>query len=389
MKIAHVNYSFGNGGAGKAAKRVFESLKERTEHEIVFISIGEGDSKNINIAESKILNFYYKLVAYFDLKIASLFSNDVEIKSINLFPTTLAEFINKNNFDIVHFHWIGSGLISIGQISQIKAKIFWTFHDQWPILGMNHYEINPLKTKNNIQIKFENFLKERKKAIANKIHVITPSKWLYQEVMESDFNFADVKCIPNIVPNSIYNEKALDVEGNLSELKSKKIVLFATMPSNEINRKGGDYLIEIYQEVKKIDSSIDFLTIGASIDHEGIFSVPFIKDENKLASIYAKVDLVAIPSRLDNLPNIGLESLFCGTRVIGFNVGGLSDIVLNENFGSLIKFDDCTEFAKEIVKLINNQTDKKIVSELAMQTWCEKKIINKVCAYYGISCIKK
>tara|TARA_B100000989_G_C19517314_1_gene462331 strand:- start:831 stop:2000 length:1170 start_codon:yes stop_codon:yes gene_type:complete len=389
MKIAHVNYSFGNGGAGKAAKRVFESLKERTEHEIVFISIGEEDSKNINIAESKILNFYYKLVAYFDLKIASLFSNDVEIKSINLFPTTLAEFINKNNFDIVHFHWIGSGLISIGQISQIKAKIFWTFHDQWPILGMNHYEINPLKTKNNIQIKFENFLKARKKAIANKIHVITPSKWLYQEVMESDFNFADVKCIPNIVPNSIYNEKALDVEDNFSELKSKKIVLFATMPSNEVNRKGGDYLIEIYQEVKKIDSSIDFLTIGASIDHEGIFSVPFIKDENELASIYAKVDLVAIPSRLDNLPNIGLESLFCGTRVIGFNVGGLSDIVLNENFGSLIKFDDCTEFAKEIVKLINNQTDKKIVSELARQTWCEKKIINKVCAYYGISCIKK
>ena len=389
MKIAHVNYSFGNGGAGKAAKRVFETLKEHTEHEIVFISIGEEDSENLNIAESKILNFYYKLVAYFDLKIASLFSNDAETKSINLFPTTLAEFINQNNFDIVHFHWIGSGLISIGQISKIKAKIFWTFHDQWPILGMNHYEINPLKTKNKIQTSFENFLKKRKKAIANKIHVITPSKWLYQEVMESDFNFADVKCIPNIVPHAIYNEKALDFEDNLGELASKKIVLFATMPSKEINRKGGDYLVEIYHEVKKIDSSIKFLSIGASIDHEGIFSIPYIKDENKLASIYAKVDLVAIPSRLDNLPNIGLESLFCGTKVIGFNVGGLSDIVSNENFGSLIKFGDCNEFAKEIVKLINNQTDKKSVSALARETWCEKKIINKVCAYYGICCIKK
>jgi glycosyltransferase involved in cell wall biosynthesis len=38
-------------------------------------------------------------------------------------------------------------------------------------------------------------------------------------------------------------------------------------------------------------------------------------------------DVFVIPSRQDNLPNTVLESLSCGTPVLGFDIGGIPDMV--------------------------------------------------------------
>ena len=44
--------------------------------------------------------------------------------------------------DIIHFHWINEGFLSLKSISQLinlKKPIFWTLHDMWAFTGRCHY----------------------------------------------------------------------------------------------------------------------------------------------------------------------------------------------------------------------------------------------------------
>ena len=46
-----------------------------------------------------------------------------------------------------------------------------------------------------------------------------------------------------------------------------------------------------------------------------------------MAAVYSAADLFVSPSLQDNLPNTVLESLACGTPVVGSHTGGIPDMV--------------------------------------------------------------
>ena len=52
-----------------------------------------------------------------------------------------------------------------------------------------------------------------------------------------------------------------------------------------------------------------------------------LHDNLSLRAVYSAADVMVIPSRVDNLPNTGLEAHACGTQIVAFDTGGLSDIV--------------------------------------------------------------
>jgi glycosyltransferase involved in cell wall biosynthesis len=60
-----------------------------------------------------------------------------------------------------------------------------------------------------------------------------------------------------------------------------------------------------------------------------------LHDDLSLRALYSAADAMVIPSRQDNLPNTGLEAHACGTPVVAFNTGGLSDIVDDRVTGAL------------------------------------------------------
>ena len=74
-----------------------------------------------------------------------------------------------------------------------------------------------------------------------------------------------------------------------------------------------------------------------------------------------------IPSRQDNLPNTGIESHACGTPVVAFDIGGLSDIVEHKVTGYLAKPFDTLDMAEGINWVLTDTENLSHLSENALK----------------------
>ena len=81
-----------------------------------------------------------------------------------------------------------------------------------------------------------------------------------------------------------------------------------------------------------------------------------VKNQSILCELYSACDFFICPSRADNLPNAVLESLACGTPVIGSNIGGISDMIRPNENGWLFQPDNPENCAFEITKAFQMET---------------------------------
>ena len=70
--------------------------------------------------------------------------------------------------------------------------------------------------------------------------------------------------------------------------------------------------------------------------------------------MYSAADLFVIPSSQDNFPNTVIESLACGTPVVGFDTGGIRDMVRSGVTGLLVQKGNAPALKNAIMDLIRN-----------------------------------
>lgn len=80
----------------------------------------------------------------------------------------------------------------------------------------------------------------------------------------------------------------------------------------------------------------------------------YLKPE-RLAHVYAASDLMVFPSATETFGNVVLESMACGTPVIGANAGGVKNIISNTKNGLLCTPKCPHEFANAIHSLLEDQ----------------------------------
>lgn len=375
MKVIHLNYTDIKGGAGRAAYRIHRSLCDENIDSKMWVNKVYSNYQNIK-GPSNLIEKSFVMIKF--ILMNSLIKNfglsRTTMHSLSVLPSNWLNQINSSDADIVHLHWVQGEMISISDIGKIQKPIVWTLHDMWAFCGAEHYAKGyrwrdgynlDNKTAYESGFDFNRWTWLRKiKHWKTPMQIVTPSKWLYSCVKESKLmSNWPVSVIPNPIDNDYW--KQLNKENARKQLNlpiNVPLILFGAMDGNSDPRKGFDLLINALEYLKKNSkiSNLELVAFGQNKKQSLLknnFSTHYIghiNNDQKLRLLYNATDAVVIPSRQDNLPNIGVEAQSCATPVIAFDIGGLSDIVLHKQTGYLANPFNVRDLADGIVWVLEN-----------------------------------
>ena len=400
MKVVHLSTSDTNGGAAIAALRIFNAqVKSGIDSKLLVQSKNSRDPGVISLVQSfgDKLKFYKRFLED-ELSIRTLSVASRGRFTFPYFGLDLSKNKVIDEADIVNLHWTNGGFLSLkslANIGKINKPVVWTLHDMWSFTGGCHYNVDCEKfieqCNNCPSLKFRSDFDQsqkifnRKEALYKKLNltIVTCSNWLAKEVGRSKLLGAkQIITIPNSIDTNIY--KPSDRESARKEFgfePDKFLLLIGAMNLKE-KRKGFSYLIEalkyIYENYKEFDQKIEILTFG-KIDRNLEGKIPYkihqlgqIENVNQLIALYNSANLYIAPSLQDNLPNTVLESISCGTPVVAFNVGGMTDMITHNENGYLAELKSSKDLANGIVKLLS---DSELLKEMGNN--CRQKAINQ------------
>jgi glycosyltransferase involved in cell wall biosynthesis len=404
MKVLHIN-TYQYWGAAKACIRLHERLlAQGVDSKLLSLQVNHKTIASYQYNKKEIAympTFRQRLVDRAKRLLAKMLIDIGEKKeSLNhlagrpshfeLFSTLENVYdISQNKLvqdaDIINFHWV-AGFLDYNSLKKIKKPIVWTLHDMNPFTGGCHYDsgcgkfttdcsncpqlegtINP-----NLSSQILNKKKEALVGLDN-FHVVSPSIWLKEESQKSIFKTYPHYHIPNSFPKKTFQPRDKEFSRNLLDLPSdKKIILFVA-DSIHNARKGYAYLVEA---IAKLNNKNILLCAIGNNTHLSNSPIPCIElgrieDEKLMSVAYAAADVFVIPSLEDNLPNTVAESLCCGTPVIGFNVGGIPDMVQDGTNGYLCPEISVNSLKQTIEKFLENPTifDREKISKEAHEKY--------------------
>ena len=350
MKIVVVNTYENGGGAAIAAKRISEALIE---------NVGKISIHTVNLSSAtKLKSIKNYLRLSFEKSLLWLYlKNKSKLFKFSLANTgngisKLKEVIEA---DIIHLHWTNNGLLSltdIQKLTELGKPIVWTMHDMWAFTGGCHYSDSCKAFKSEcdscpfliVDFPAKNQFKFKKNLYkTGNIHFVGCSNWIANLARESNLNIAEkVHVIHNPISTDKFRLLNKTESRNQFKLDSKKfVVLFSSANLND-PRKGLNYLLETWHEIANVDFQLILvgeakqpLNIPKSID---FLHLGFLSDQLLINKAICSADVFACPSQEDNLPNTVMESLACGTPILAWDIGGLSDLVEHKKNGYLADY---------------------------------------------------
>lgn len=391
MKVLIVNFTDNQGGAARAANRLHKSLLAQNIDSNMLVEFKFTNDPNVYGAKK----WYGKAISKMKAIINNipLWLNTSNLKrnfSSSFSPSiNVIERINNMNPDIVHLHWINAGMINIDDLRRINAPIVWSLHDSWPYTGGCHFisdcenykkscgfcPVLESKDANDLSRKLWNRKNLSLKRIPN-IRIIGLSKWIADEAKQSSlFKDEIIINLPNPLNTKIF--KPIDNINSRLEWslpKDKKLVLFGAIKADTDLRKG---YIKLKESISLLQTdNIEIVLFGMTrpkIVHSSKFKIHYlgnIHDDHKLAKLYNAVDVMVVPSLQENLSNVIMESLSCGTPVVAFNTGGNGDMIDHKKNGYLAESYNSADMARGIEWIINSDKYDEI------RTNARKKICN-------------
>lgn len=406
MRVLIVNTSENTGGAAVAANRLKEALNNNGIKAKMLVRDKESDDitvAQLNKSWHQKWDFLWeRFVIYMRLhfKRDNLFLIDIANAGTDI--TKTREF---KEADVIHLSWINQGMLSLKGIRKILEShkpVVWTMHDLWPASSICHYARNcrnyekqcgncPLLPGNGSSndLSARIWKKKRKILERNSILFVTCSRWLADKAKKSGLlSGQKVISIPNPIDSRAFtkeNREEARLYAGLPE--GKKLILFVSQRVTD-KRKGMDYfitainkMVEAHPEMKdncgiailggKAEELADKLPLPS-------YPLGYVSEEKKIASIYNSVDLFVLPSLEDNLPNTIMEAMACGVPCVGFNTGGIPEMIDHLKNGYVAEYKSSDDLARGIHWVLS-EADHQSLSNEAM------KKVNQCYSQYAVA----
>ncbi len=387
MKVLHI-CTQDYGGAGIAAYRLHIGLKSiGVESKMLVLHSSSSDDDIVRFVQNN--NIFRRLWDKFGKRLISSEFNvykDTRPRGMELFSDDRTIYdIGKHSLvkeaEIINLRWITQMVDHREFFRDVHNKaIVWRLSDMNPFTGGCHYSQGCKKYETGCGAcpqlgsmdpgdLSRRIFKRKEKAYKDcKIHIVTPSRWLAACVRQSQlFRKYNVEIIPNGLSTSIFTERDKQYSRELLGLpKDKILILFGAQSVTNI-RKGIYYLEKALMLLR---NRVDDLNIGLAIFGSNssavlgdagfsVYPLGTIHDEPLLSCVYSAVDMFVMPSLQDNFPNTVLESMACGTPVIGFNIGGVVDVIKPRETGLLAQTRNAEELAEQIKWMIYHSKERK------------------------------
>lgn len=266
-------------------------------------------------------------------------------------------FIKKNKFDIIH--------IQIPNILTMAVSYFFCPH----VIGHIHMgRIADIKGLKKFMLKF--FFKKFDKLIA-----VCKS---IEKIMISYYNIAPEKIctVHNGIDLTLFNI-TINKNNYLNSLNIKydnqTIIGFAgrLIPLKQCGK--------LLQMISSVPKETDFLLLiagdGPQINYLKNLSeklnlnnkVFFLGARNDINKFFNILDIFVLTSEIEAFPRVVQEAMASKVPVVSFDVGGVSEVIRNNQDGFLINPNDFKTFREKLLLLIKNKNIRKKMGASALQ----------------------
>ena len=420
MRVLIINTSERIGGAAIAANRLMDALRNNGIQAKMLVR--DKQTENITVIGLKkslwsIWQFVWERIVIWKanhFKQHNLFAVDIANTGTDI--TTYPEF---KEADIIHLHWVNQGMLSLKDLKKILQSgkpIVWTMHDMWPCTGICHHARECDKYYKECHhcpylynggakkdLSHQTFKKKKVLYQLSPITFITCSQWLKERAGQSALlEQHPIVHIPNPIKTNLFTPRnKVEARQKCNLPTDKKLILFGSVKITD-KRKGIDYFIEsckiLAEKHPELVNNLGVAVYGKeseqlkSLVPFQVYALDYISNEKELVNVYNAVDLYVTPSLEENLPNTIMEAMACGIPCVGFNVGGIPEMIDHLHNGYVADYKSAEDFANGIhwtlseseYQSLSEEARRKVTSSYSESTIAKKyiEVYNKIIGHH-------
>jgi len=395
LSVLHISTADQIGGSARSAYNIHDGLRRRGFRSRMLVGTMASSDPDVGLISSGALKFLDRLADHAMARLSLPYVYFPSSRRLLRHPW----FVEA---DIVQIYNTHGGYFShtvLPAVSSGKHAV-WRLSDMWPMTGHCVYPDEcrgwldgcspcpyldryvPLRSDR------AGFLWQQKKRTygRSELHIVAPTNWIMDAAQQSPLlGRFPCRLIPNGVDMDVFRpvpkgtaRGALDVPGDRTAL------LFIAHVLQNNPRKGTQYVPEIVSSLWEAGRRDILLMLVGQGEPEWIESVPcpvwrrdLVRDDELLALVYSAADVNLHPAVVENFPNTVLEAMACGLPSVAFDVGGVSDGVVDGVTGRLVQAGDVHSFVRAVEAIVDSKELRQKMSAGGIEFVRENMTVQK------------
>ena len=300
------------------------------------------------------------------------------IRSYNFYAKQIALYAREHSIDMVHNN-TAAVLEGIYLKRKLKLPLIWHVHE--------------IIVKPKAISDFINMLMGR---YADKI--VTVSQAVANHIKQSPFiKDSQVEVIYNGVDNAVYYPMDASSIREKFDIAQDALVIGMIGRVNAIKGQN-DFIEAVEPLLEKNEQAVAFLAGGVFPGEEWrleeldkriasssvVSQIHRIDYYDKTSELYNMFDIFVLPSiKPDSLPTVVLEAMACSKPVVGYNNGGIAEMVVDDKSGCLVKPNRPQELSNAISLLLDSSEKREKFGRVGYQRQKELFSLESYIKYFS------